>query len=393
MSPHKKTVTLLAACQALLFANNSTVIAMNALAGYALATNKSLATLPVTGWVIGAALASMPASLLMKKKGRVAGFYLGAGMGFAGALLCALAVWLGSFWLLCAGTVVFGGYNGVAQYYRFAAADSAPGDFKATAISLVLAGGLVGGLIGPEISKLTVDAFQTKYLGAYLSLLVYLTVVMVVLSRLNIPMPSEAEQKAVGRPMSEIARQPEFIVAVVAGAGGYAVMNFLMVVTPLAMGFCGHPYWAAALVIQWHIIGMFAPSFFTGGLIRRFGVVNVLGAGVALNLVCVGIALSGVSIAHFWLSLMLLGVGWNFLYIGGTTLLTRAYRPEERAKVQGINDTTIFITLVLTSLGSGVMLDAAGWHELNFFALPIIAVVGGAVLWLGLKQRAAPAAA
>ena len=393
MNAARKNVALLATCQALLFANNSTVIAINGLAGYALTDNKALATLPVTAWVCGGALITLPVSLLMKRFGRRAGFHLGAGLGALGALICALAVSMGNFWLLCLGTLIFGSYNGVAQYYRFAAADASPPDFKSTAISLVLAGGLVGGLIGPEVSKFTVDALQAKYMGAYLSLLVYLALVMGVLSFLSIPRPSEAEQKGVGRPMREIAKQPKFIVAVLAGAGGYAVMNFLMVATPLAMGFCGHPYAAAALVIQWHIIGMFAPSFFTGGLIKRFGVLNMLLVGIAILYVCVGIALSGLTVAHFWFALMLLGVGWNFLYIGGTTLLTETYRPEERAKVQGINDMTIFATLVLTSLFSGALLDGTGWHNLNYFALPIISAMAVGVVWLIMHRRSRPAAA
>ncbi len=387
MDNTKKNVALLAGCQALLFANNSTVIAVNGLAGYALAADKSLATLPVTGWVFGAAMATLPASLLMKRFGRRAGFYMGTILGVIGACICAAAVTMGDFWLLCLGTIVFGTYNGVAQYYRFAAADASPPDYKSTAISMVLAGGLVGGLIGPQVSTYTIDFLPVRFAGAYLSLLVYLAMVMGVLSFLRIPPPSDEERSGSGRPLSEIAAQPAFIVAVIGAAAGFGVMNFLMVATPLAMSFCQHPYAAAATVISWHIVGMFAPSFFTGSLIKRFGVLQVMFVGVLLLYLCVVIALSGITVAHFWTSLFFLGVGWNFLYIGGTTLLTETYRPQERAKTQGVNDTAIFLTQAVTSIISGWMVSAKGWDLLNYFAVPFITLIGVAIVWLAWHRR------
>ena len=387
MDSTKKNVALLAGCQALLFANNSTVIAVNGLAGYALAADKSLATLPVTGWVFGAAMATLPASLLMKRFGRRAGFYMGTILGVIGACICAAAVTMADFWLLCLGTIVFGTYNGVAQYYRFAAADASPPDYKSTAISMVLAGGLVGGLIGPQVSTYTIDFLPVRFAGAYLSLLVYLAMVMGVLSFLRIPPPSDEERSGSGRPLSEIAAQPAFIVAVIGAAAGFGVMNFLMVATPLAMSFCQHPYAAAATVISWHIVGMFAPSFFTGSLIKRFGVLQVMFVGVLLLYLCVVIALSGITVAHFWTSLFFLGVGWNFLYIGGTTLLTETYRPQERAKTQGVNDTAIFLTQAVTSIISGWMVSAKGWDLLNYFAVPFITLIGVAIVWLAWQRR------
>ena len=387
MDNTKKNVALLAGCQALLFANNSTVIAVNGLAGYALAADKSLATLPVTGWVFGAAMATLPASLLMKRFGRRAGFYMGTILGVIGACICAAGVTMGDFWLLCLGTIVFGTYNGVAQYYRFAAADASPPDYKSTAISMVLAGGLVGGLIGPQVSTYTIDFLPVRFAGAYLSLLVYLAMVMGVLSFLRIPPPSDEERSGSGRPLSEIAAQPAFIVAVIGAAAGFGVMNFLMVATPLAMSFCQHPYAAAATVISWHIVGMFAPSFFTGSLIKRFGVLQVMFVGVLLLYLCVVIALSGITVAHFWTSLFILGVGWNFLYIGGTSLLTETYRPQERAKTQGVNDTAIFLTQAVTSIISGWMVSAKGWDLLNYFAVPFITLIGVAIVWLAWHRR------
>ena len=392
MEPAKKNVAVLAACQALLFTNNSTAIALNGLAGYALAANKALATLPVTAWVIGGALSTLPASLLMKRIGRRSGFTVGALTGMVGAAICSFALYLESFWLFCFGTMVFGVYNAAAQYYRFAAADVASADFKAKAISLVLAGGLVGGIVGPETSKFTVDLLQTHYLGAYLSLIGFLVLVVLALQWLDIPVPVAAAHKESTRPLGQIMAQPVFVVAVLAAAGAYGVMNLLMTATPLAMGLCGHPYAAAATVIGWHVVGMFGPSFFTGSLIKRFGVLQVMAAGALLLYVVVAIALSGVSIPHFWFALVLLGVGWNFLYIGGTTLIAEACTPPERAKTQGANDLIIFAVMAASSFGSGLLLEKSGWQMLNYLALPFVTAAAIAVLWLLARRRVAAGA-
>jgi len=213
------------------------------------------------------------------------------------------------------------------------------------------------------------------------------------LRQIRIPPPSAAERDASGRPLREIAAQPKFIVAVLSGAISYGVMNFLMVSTPIAMQVCGHPYSAAAFVISGHIVGMFGPSFFTGSLIKRFGVLNVMLAGAAINLVCIGIALAGITVAHFWWSLMLLGVGWNFLYTGGTTLLTETYRPEEKAKAQGANDQCIFIMMVVSSFSAGLTVTSAGWSRVNLLALPMIAIVAAALVWYVFHVRSQRAAA
>ena len=392
MNSTRRNVALLAGCQAMLFSINATLIAVNGLAGLALAPSQSMATLPVTFWVIGGALATVPASHLQSRIGRRAGLSAGSGIGLLGCLVCALAIASQNFWLLCAGTLVFGASNAFGQYYRFAAADAAPADFKATAISLVLAGGLVGGIIGPTVSRTTIGWLEPKFMGAYLGVSAYLFVTLILLQGLRVPAPSAAEAAKKGRPLSEIARQPKFIVAVLCGAIGYGVMNFLMTATPIAMGVCGHPYGDAAFVISSHVIGMFAPSFITGGLIRRLGLLPVLLLGGVLNLVAVGSALSGVSVSHFWLSLVVLGVGWNFLYIGGTTLLTQTYRPEERAKAQGANDQAIFIMMTLSSFTSGMTVTSAGWERVNLSALPLIGVVILAIGWLALQGRAPRAA-
>ena len=262
MNSTKRNVSLLAACQALLFTNNSTLIAINGLAGLALAPYIGLATLPVTCWVLGGAIGTMPASLHMKRVGRQRGLTSGTLWGIVGALICAAAIWMQSFWVLCFGTLVFGVYNAYGQYYRFAAADVASGEFKAIAISLVLAGGLVGGILGPTSSRWTIELLAPKFMGAYLVLIGFALATMVLLRFIRIPTPSTAERSAAGRPLSQIVAQPKFIVAVLAGAIGYGVMNFLMTSTPIAMQVCGHPYSDAAFVISSHIIGMFAPCAF-----------------------------------------------------------------------------------------------------------------------------------
>jgi MFS family permease len=389
----KRNVGLLAACQALLFTNNSTLIAINGLAGLALAPYAGLATLPVTCWVLGGAIATMPASFHMKRVGRQRGLSSGTLWGIGGALVSAAAIWLQSFWLLCLGTLVWGAYNAYGQYYRFAAADIATPDFRPTAISLVLAGGLVGGILGPTTSRFTVDLVGPKFMGAYLALILFALATMLLLRFVRIPTPTASERAATGRPLRVIAAQPRFVVAVLAAAIGYGVMNFLMTSTPIAMQVCGHPYGAAAFVISSHVVAMFAPSFVTGRLIRMIGVLPLMFVGAALNLLCIGIALAGVAVANFWWSLVLLGVGWNFLYIGGTTLLTETYRPEERAKAQGLNDQMIFIVMAISSFTSGMTVTAAGWERVNLLALPLVAVVAAMIAWFGWHERARKAAA
>ena len=387
----RRNVGLLAACQAMLMTNNATLIAVNGLAGLALAPTPALATLPVTCWVVGGAIATMQASQYMKRVGRRSGLIRGASVGIVGAAICAAAIWQASFWLLCFGALVWGTYNAFGQYYRFVAAEVAAPDFKATAVSLVLAGGLVGGIVGPTLSRYTIDLVGPKFAGAYLALILFALATMAVLSRIRIPEPTEAEQKASGRPFAEIAAQPKYIVAVTAGAISYGVMNFLMTSTPIAMGVCGHPYGDAAFVISAHVIAMFAPSFFTGSLIKRFGTVQVMLAGAALNVFCIVVALAGVAVANFWWAMVLLGVGWNFLYIGATTLLTETYRPEERAKAQGANETAIFIMMALSSFSSGMIVTNAGWEKVNYAAVPLVAIIVIALFYLATRNRKAPA--
>lgn len=388
MDKAKKNVALLATSQALLMTNNSILLATNALAGFALAPEKVFATLPVTGYIVGAAMTTIPASLLMRRLGRRAGFMSGLVFGIVGALMCSYAAYAHNFWLLCVGAIVLGAYNATGQYYRFAAADSATADFKSKAISLVLAGGIAGGILGPETSKFTKDLIeQAAFAGSYLSLGIFCLLAAIPLSGIDIPPLSAAEQRDSGRPLNKIARQPAFIVAVLSATIGYGVMNLLMVATPLAMSACQHPFKAAAFVIQWHVVAMFAPSFFTGSLIKRFGVINVMLAGVILNFCCIGLALSGLEVVHFWGALVLLGIGWNFMFIGGTTLLTECHTPAERGKAQGVNDLAIFITMAGSSLSSGLLFTLQGWRLMNQFAVPFLLFAGAAMLWLAARRR------
>lgn len=386
----KRNIPLLAACQALLMTNGISLVAMNGLIGLALAADKRLATLPVTTYLIGAALSTLPASFFMKHHGRRAGFMLGSTVGIVGTLVCALAVSVSNFWLLCLGTLTTGVYNAFGQQYRFAAADAAPPDWKSKAISLTLAGGIMGGVLGPEAGKLTRDLISPPFVASYVMLALFAVISLLLASRLDIPPLPAAVARMPGRPLREIAAQPAFIVAVLAAACGYGVMNLLMTATPLAMDICRLPFSDTAFVLEWHVIGMFVPSFFTGGLIKRFGVINILLAGSVLMCTCVGVALSGVSLMHFWWALLLLGVGWNFLYIGGTTLLIETYRPEEKAKTQGINEFTVFAMQVLSSLSSGVIVTHQGWSILNFAALPLVLLTTLATLWLGWRWKAQP---
>ena len=392
MDNARRNVFLLATCQALLLTNAVTLIAISSLAGFDLASNKALATLPATTYVLGTWLCAYPASLLMQRIGRRHGFLLGGCLGLLGSLVATTAMAVASFPLLCLGTFLLGMYNAFGQFYRFAAADAAPADFKAKAISLVLAGGLVGGIVGPQVSKLTIDLVEPRFLASYASLFAFSLAAMAIIAFLSIPAPKAEGAQQGARPLGEIVRQPVFIVAAACAGLGYGVMTLLMTATPLAMGLCGYPYAAAAGVISAHVIAMFAPSFFTGSLIQRFGVLNVIAAGVALELACVAVAATGQQVTNFWWALVLLGLGWNFTYVGGTTLLTEAYRPAEKAKVQGVNEFIVFGVQALASLSSGVLVNTTGWTTLNYFAVPLLAFAGVAALWLMYRRRT-PAAA
>jgi MFS family permease len=382
---HRRTVTLLAVCQGLLLTNSVILMAVNALTGFMLAENKIFATLPAMTYVVGSAMTAMPASAFMRRRGRRRGFMTGSVLAILGALICGAAVMMKSFGGLCLGTFFIGCYNATGGFYRFAAADAVVGSDKARAISLVLAGGILGGLIGPESSKLTKDWLPVTYAGTYLSLVVFAMVAMAIQSRLKLPALAVETHHKPARPLREIARQPKFIVAVMSAALGYGVMNLLMVATPLAMNFCGHPFKEGVFVLEWHVVGMFLPSFFTGDLIKRFGPMRVIITGTLLNFVGIGIALSGVEVSHFWFALVTIGIGWNFMFIGGTALLTETYESHEKTRVQGFNDMLVFATMAVSSSSAGVLVNAKGWETVNYTAIPFIALAMFAAVWLVLR--------
>ena len=383
-----RTVALLACCQALLLTNAAGLISMTALIGYELAPQKSLATLGATTYVVGSALATMPASLWMARVGRRRGFMAGALINVLGCAIAVGALLAGSFALFCVATAVVGVYNAIGLQYRFAAAEVATLADRPKAISLVLAGGIVGGFLGPASTVLARDWIPAApFAGSFVLLAAYALIALAVQSRVHVPRPVIPHDSPGARPLSVIARQPAFVVAVLAGALGYGLMNLLMVATPLAMSFCSHPYGQAAIVIQWHVVGMYAPGFFTGHLIARFGVLRVIVAGVMLIAGCVAVALAGTTVAHFLVALATLGVGWNFMYTGATALLTETHGPHEKAKVQGANDFAIFATMAISSLSAGALVSTAGWERMNLGALPVLVVVLVAVAWLARLRR------
>lgn len=382
---------LLVACQGLFFTNNVTFIAINGLVGLSLAPLGWMATLPVMGYVVGGALSTGIVARTQKRYGRKVSFQIGLAVGALSSLLCAWAAYSSSFWLLVTATVVAGYYNANAQLYRFAAAELAEPSAREKAVSMVMAGGLIGAIAGPNLAAATKSMTAVPFAGAYLALALVALMGMALLAFIHFPPPPAKTSAGGGRPLAQIARQPTFIVAAAAGALGYGVMNLLMAATPLAMQTCGLPFSDAALVLQWHVIGMFAPGFFTGHLIKRLGSLNVMGLGLLLNVVCVLVALSGVELHHFEIALFLLGVGWNFLFTASTALSLSTYRPEERDKAQGALNFCVFAVMAVSSFASGVLVTSQGWAWLNLGSLLPLGITGAGLLWLALQRRCAPA--
>jgi len=383
------SLVLLALCQGLFLTNNVTFIAINGLVGLSLAPLGWMATLPVMGYVVGGALSTGLVARTQSRWGRRASFQIGLAVALLSTMLCAYAAWSRNFWLLIAATVIAGYYSANGQLYRFAAAELAAPAFREKAVSLVLAGGLIGAVLGPNLAARTRDLTAAPFVGAYLALAVVALLGMALMAGLRFPpdAPRSAGQDG-GRPLSEIMRQPVFIVATAAAALGYGVMNLLMAATPLAMQVCGLPFADTALVLEWHVIGMFAPGFFTGHLIKIFGALPVMGAGVLLNVACIAVALSGVQLHQFVVALFLLGVGWNFLFTGSTTLSLRAYRPEEKDRAQAAINFFVFLVMALSSFASGALVTTQGWALLNLGSLLPVALTGLALAWLALRERA-----
>lgn len=391
MKDMKKNVLLLAAAQAMMMTGGSLLIATSALVGFRLSPDKTLATLPLAMQMLASLLTSIPASLLMQRIGRRGGFLLGSALGLAGAALAAWAIVAGSFALFVLAAALSGMFTGFGSYYRFAAADAASEDYKSRAISYVLAGGVVAALVGPNLAHWTHTWLAAPFAGSFVALTGIMLLSFVTLLFLDIPRRT-AETGDGGRSLTAIAAQPAFVVAAIGGMFGYGVMALVMTATPLSMHDHHYAFGDTAFVIEWHVLGMFAPSFFTGSLIRRFGVLNVMLAGAVLNAACVLVNLGGTSLAHYWLALTLLGVGWNFLFIGATTLLTETCTPAEKAKTQALNDFLVFGTVTLAVLSAGHLQHHFGWRAVNLGVVPLILVTLAALVWL-LRTRSAAARA
>jgi len=407
MSPDRSRLAVvgLATCMALNQTSLSLIMTVAALSGRMLAgADAGLATLPLACLFVAIMATTIPASLFMDRFGRRAGFSLGAGTGILGGAIGALAIWWGDLWLLCLGLALYGVAAGCANYYRFAAAEVAPPAFRSRAISAVLIGGVVAAVAGPFLASQGKDALAPySFAGSYVAVALLSCLIFPVLFSLRFPpetrgraarvAPGPGAQELPARPLGQILRQPKFIVAALGAMIGYGSMNLLMVSTPLAMDACGFAFADAASVIQWHVLGMYVPSFFSGHLIRRFGVLRIMAIGALVIMVAAAINLHGVTYTHFWAALILLGLGWNFLFVGGTTLLTECYRPSERAKTQAANEFLVFGTTALTALSSGAVFSGGGWEVLNVGVLPALGLVLLAIAWLSLGRRRRSAAA
>ena len=391
MSKHpllNKNLVLLIVCQGLFLTNNVTFIAINGLVGLSLAPLSWMATLPVMGYVVGAAFSTSIVAKSQNHFGRKISFQLGLLVAVLSALLCAYAALSRNFWLLVTGTFIAGYYSANGQLYRFAAAELTVASQRDKAVSWVLAGGILGAVIGPNLASWTRNLFDTAFLGAYLTLSIAGLMGIVVMQFIHFPAEFKTEHSlADGRPLKAILKQPVFMVAVIGAALGYGVMNLLMAATPLAMQICGLPFSDTALVLEWHVIGMFAPGFFTGTLIQRFGALKIMSIGVALNFICILIALTGTDLRQFLIALFLLGVGWNFLFTGSTSLAMTAYKPDERDKAQAAINFFVFGTMAFTSFGSGALITSQGWSILNLGSLIPVIITALALLWLSAQNK------
>lgn len=388
----RRNVMVLAFCQAVAMTSISMMATVSALAGQMIASDKALATLPIALQQLTVMLTTFPASYIMRHFGRRAGFSTGAMVGILGGSLQCYAVFQFDFALFCLGNALVGVANGFALFFRFAAADIADLGFKSKAISLVMAGGVIAAFAGPELAKWTHDWFQpVPFAGAFLAIALLQAFNGLMVQFVRIPRPSAAERHLAGRPLGTIMRQPVFIVAALGGMIGYGSMSLVMTATPLAMVGCGFAFGTAATIIQWHVLGMFTPSFFTGHLIARFGAPRVMLTGTAALMACAAINLSGTALWNFWAALVLLGIGWNFLYIGASSLLTESYRPEERAKTQALNDFLVFTLVTAASFASGGLNHRFGWSAVNLGVILPVLLAAGVIFWLLQRRRTVPA--
>jgi len=388
----RRNARILAVAQALAGANNTVVVATTAIIGAVIAPDKGLATLPITMMVIGMWAGTLPVGFLSRHFGRRFALQSGSVFGVLSGLISCFAVLQGSFIVLLIGTFCGGLYAAAHQSYRFAAADTASDEFRPKAVSWVLAGGVFAGILGSQLVIFTKDMWP-PYLFAATFIAQSLAALMAagVLAFVRIPKLSEDDTGEKGRSLLEILKVPRFAVAVICGVVAYATMNFMMTSAPLAMVDCGHSVTEASLGIQWHVMAMYGPSFITGSLILRFGVVPVIATGVALLLGAAVVGLSGLTVGHFWLALILLGVGWNFAFVGATTMVTACHRPSERNKVQAFNDFLVFGSMAFASLASGQVLATLGWAFVNEVFFPVTLFAAAMLLWLTMRERAKPA--
>ncbi len=396
LSAERTTALLLAAAQAMFQTASVVMVAVGGLVGLKLAPDARLATLPVGMVMVAATVAMIPAALFMQRYGRRAGFLLGCALGTTAGLVATLSVALASFNLFLAANALLGLYSAFSGYYRFAAADSVSAHFRSQALSWVVAGGIVAALLGPAIvrhSNAFVAISSSPFIAPFVAMSLLGLVAMALVWRLHVPpmAPTTSNTASEARPLGAVIRQPIFLAAVASTTVGFAVMVMVMTATPLAMQMCGLPLWASTNVIQWHMLGMFVPSLFTGKLIQRFGVLPVISCGVALLLLHISVALSGITYGNFVAALTLVGVGWNFLFIGGSTLLIDSYRPAERARAQAAHDFIVFGVASVASLSAGGVLATLGWRAVNLLAIPALAIVVIAITHLGWQRRLAMA--
>ncbi|HSM19564.1 MAG TPA: MFS transporter [Hyphomicrobiales bacterium] len=384
----RRNARVLAIGQALGGSGSVVIVSTGGIIGHMLATDKSLATLPVSCYILGTALATLPANLLMRRTGRRLGYMIGATTGAVAAFIAASGIFAQSFWLFSFGVLLMGIYWAFVQSYRFAAADTASDRFKGKAISWVLVGGVASAIIGPQTVIWTKDLVGSfVFLGTFLAVGGLALMALVLMTRIDIPKPPPPKAGEGGRPLSAIVAQRRFIVAAGCGAVSYAVMALVMTATPLAMVGGGHSTESAALGIQWHVMAMFVPSFFTGNLIARFGKEKIVATGLIVLASSAAVALSGVSVWNFWTALVLLGLGWNFGVIGATAMLTDCHQPAERNKVQGLNDFLVFGLNAAASFSSGVLLVLLGWSAVNFIVFPAVALCLAALVWLAGAEK------
>ncbi len=394
--PARRNVAVLAAAQALFHCTQTMSIATTPLAALAILgpEHAIAATIPIFLAHFGLMCTTLPAALLMGRIGRRPGFSLGATFGIIGGIVSFAGIWWQSFALLCLGGFLQGTAAAFAWHYRFAATDVADQTFKAKAISLVMAGGVLAGIAGPQMAKWSVDLLHPHvFAGVYLTIAASAAVMLALMQMIQIPAPAKSDTGAGGRPMREIMRQPAFIAAVTASMIGYAVMTLVMSATPLAMKGCGFDFADSATVIQVHVLAMFVPSFFTGHLVNRFGVKTIVVVGACIEILCAATNLMGISLWHFALANLFVGLGWNFCYVGGTALLTTTYRPAERAKVQGTHDFMVYATTALAAGTSGTLQAQAGWATLNMVALPALLFMLAVMAWYAVQPAGKTAAA